>query len=153
LNFIVFVFNFSFLFYLGQNYDVVYDCVGGVEQWTAAQRILKQGGQFITIAGDDTKSSVTLKTMAALGTKLLSRKLQSVFCSAHHSCILHVFNQSYQDLDDIRTKYIETGKVKPLIDTVFDWRKDGVDALHKLYEKSKSGKAQGKLVLKIADEE
>jgi NADPH:quinone reductase-like Zn-dependent oxidoreductase len=52
----------------------------------------------------------------------------------------------------MRTKYLETGKVKSLIDTVFDWQTDGVEALYKLYEKSKSGKAQGKLVLKIADE-
>jgi len=56
-------------------------------------------------------------------------------------------------LDDMRTKYLETDKVKPLIDTVFDWRTDGVEAIHKLYEKSKSGKAQGKLILKIVDEQ
>ncbi|CAF3741768.1 unnamed protein product, partial [Rotaria sordida] len=33
------------------------------------------------------------------------------------------------------------------------WQKDGVEALYLLYEKIKSGKAQGKLILKIADEE
>jgi hypothetical protein len=53
----------------------------------------------------------------------------------------------------MRTKYLETGKVKPLIDTVFDWRKEGVEAVNKLYEKSKSGKAQGKLILAIAEEQ
>jgi hypothetical protein len=56
-------------------------------------------------------------------------------------------------LDDIRTTYVETGKVKPLIDTIYDWQKDGVEALYSLYEKSKSGKAQGKLILKISDEQ
>ncbi|CAF4895383.1 unnamed protein product, partial [Rotaria socialis] len=61
-------------------------------------------------------------------------------------------NQVPEELDDIRTNYIEPGKVKPLIDTIYDWRKDGVEALHSLYEKSKSGKAQGKLILKIANE-
>ena len=44
-------------------------------------------------------------------------------------------------------------KLKPVIDTVYDWQKDGVEALYSLYEKSKGGKAQGKLVLKIADEQ
>jgi hypothetical protein len=67
--------------------------------------------------------------------------------------MFHFLNQTYQDLDDMRSKYVETGKVKSLIDTIFDWRKDGVEALYSLYEKSKSGKAQGKLILKIADEE
>jgi hypothetical protein len=67
--------------------------------------------------------------------------------------MFHFLNQTYQDLDDMRSTYVETGKVKSLIDTIFDWRKDGVEALYSLYEKSKSGKAQGKLILKIADEE
>ncbi|CAF4679539.1 unnamed protein product, partial [Rotaria sp. Silwood2] len=73
--------------------------------------------------------------------------------SAHHAYIYHGLYQTPDDLDDIRTTYIETGKVKPLIDTVYDWRKDGVEALYLPYEKIRSGKAQGKLILKIADEE
>ena len=84
---------------------------------------------------------------------LINRKFWSVFGSAHHYYTLHRLRGSYQQLDDMRTKYIETGKIKPVIDTIFDWRKDGVEALYSLYEKSKSGKAQGKLILKIADEE
>ncbi|UJR35017.1 hypothetical protein I4U23_027793 [Adineta vaga] len=136
----------------GQDYDVVYDCVGGQEQWTSAQEILKRGGQFVTIVGDDTKSVISVKALA-IGSSLINRKFWSVFGSTHHNYILHFLNQKYQNLDDIRTKYIETDQVKPLIDTVFDWRKDGVEALYSLYEKSKSGKAQGKLILKIADEE
>lgn len=67
--------------------------------------------------------------------------------------MFYLIRQSYQGLDDMRTNYVENGKVKPLVDTVFDWRKDGVEAVHQLYEKSKSGKAQGKLILKIADEQ
>ncbi|CAF1038286.1 unnamed protein product [Rotaria sordida] len=137
----------------GQNYDVVYDCVGGEQQWISAQQILKQGGQFITIVGDDTKSVVSLKSIATIGSSIINRKFWSVFSSTHHGYILHFLSQTPEDLDDIRTNYIETDKVKPLIDTVYDWRKDGVEALHLLYEKSKSGKAQGKLILKIADEE
>ena len=143
----------SFLLNLGQNYDLVYDCVGGAQQWTSAQQVLKRDGQFITIVGDDTKSVLSAKTLVTVGSSIINRKFWSVFGSSHHNYILHFLNQSFQALDDLRTKYIETDKVKPLIDTVFDWRKDGVESLYSLYEKSKSGKAQGKLVLKIADEE
>ncbi|CAF3960622.1 unnamed protein product [Rotaria sordida] len=122
-----------------QNYDLVYGCVGG--------------GQFITIVGDDTSSVISLKTLIIVGLRIVNRKFWSVFGSAHHGYIRDLLNENFQDLDDSRTKYIETGKVKPLIDAVFDWRKDGVEALYSLYEKFKSGKAQGKLILKIADEE
>jgi NADPH:quinone reductase-like Zn-dependent oxidoreductase len=138
---------------LGENYDVVYDCVGGQQQWISAQQVLKSHGQFITIVGDDTKSVLSVKSMASMGFGLLNRKLWSIVGSLHHNYIFHFLKPTFQDLDDIRTKYVETGKVKPLLDTVFDWRKDGVQALYSIYDKSKSGKAQGKIVLKIADEE
>jgi hypothetical protein len=91
--------------------------------------------------------------LASAGSSLINRKFWSVFGSAKHNYTMCFLNQTYQGLDDIRTKFIETEKVKPLIDTVYDWRKDGVESLYSLYEKSKSGKAQGKLILKIADEE
>ncbi len=96
--------------------------------------------------------TVSLQTPFILGSRVISRKLGSVFSSSHHSYIFDFVQLNYQKLDEMRTKYLETGKVKSLIDTVFDWQTDGVEALYKLYEKSKSGKAQGKLVLKIADE-
>ncbi|UJR19201.1 hypothetical protein I4U23_022331 [Adineta vaga] len=136
-----------------QNYDLVYDCVGGEQQWISAQKILKRGGQFLTIVGDDTSSILSFRTLFGAGCSIVNRKFWWIFGSAHHNYIRHVLNENFQDLDDIRRKYIETGKVKPLIDTVFDWRTDGVEALYSLYEKSKSGKAQGKLILKIADDE
>jgi hypothetical protein len=91
--------------------------------------------------------------VATIGPRILSRKLGSIFGGSHPSYIFHLIHPSYPELNDMRTTYLETGKVKPLIDTVFDWRKDGVEAIHKLYEKSKSGKAQGKLILQIADEQ
>ena len=93
-----------------------------------------------------------MKALASVGSSLINRKFWSVFGSSHHNYIFHFLNQRYEDLDDLRVNYIENGKVKPVIDTVFDWRKDGVEALYSFYEKSKSGKAQGKLILQIGDQ-
>jgi hypothetical protein len=90
--------------------------------------------------------------MVTTGSSLINRKFWSVFSSEQHGYIMHFLNQSPEDLDDMRTYYIETDKVKPIIDTIYDWQKDGVEALYSLYEKSKSGKAQGKLILRIADD-
>jgi len=114
---------------------------------------LKQGGQFITIVGDDTKTVASLNSIATTGSSLINRKFWSVFSSDHHGYIMHILDQKPEDLDIIARGYIETGKIKPVIDTVFDWQKDGVEALYSLYEKSQSGKAQGKLIIKIADEQ
>ena len=135
----------------GEEYDLVCDCVGGQHQWTSAQRILKRGGSFLTFVGDDTKSELTFKAAVSIGASIINRKFWSIFGPAHHRYAYHKQQDGFVDLDDLRTNFIENGKVKPLIDTVTDWRTGGVEALYSLYEKSKSGKAQGKLILKIAD--
>jgi NADPH:quinone reductase-like Zn-dependent oxidoreductase len=39
--------------------NLVFDCVGGVESWTAAQSGLKKsGGKFVTICGDSAKPGI-----------------------------------------------------------------------------------------------
>lgn len=136
----------------GTNFDAVFDCVGGIEQWIAAQKILKPSGQFVTILGDDTKLNVSVKSIVTIGSTIAFRKLRSYFTSGHHNYTFHALKQNPQDLDDLRVNYIETGKVKPIIDSVYDVQKDGIEAFYSAFEKSKSGKAQGKLVLKFIDE-
>ncbi|UJR06805.1 hypothetical protein I4U23_011092 [Adineta vaga] len=136
----------------GHNFDIVYDCVGGEQQEIAARQILKPGGQFITLVGNDPEMKVTLGYIASLGSTILSHKIQSIVDSTKPVYRFFALRESYEDLDELQTRFLETNKVKPIIDTVFDWRKDGVEALHGMYEKSKSGKAQGKLLLKIVDE-
>ena len=118
----------------------------------SAQQILKPGGQFVTIAGDNPEATLSLSSLFTLGSRILSRKLSSVFGSSHHSYIIHAIRPVSEELDDMRVTYLETGKVKPLIDTIFDWRINGIEGVYQLFEKSKSGKAQGKLLLTIADE-
>ena len=96
--------------------------------------------------------NLTLKTMASVAAQLVSRKVGSVFSSSHHSYMMYLLKPNYHELDDMRTKYFESGKVKSLIDTVYDLQKDGIEAVYQLYKKSQSAKAQGKLILKIANE-
>lgn len=135
----------------GEDFDVVYDCVGGEQQWISSQKLLKQNGQFITIAGDDTESVLTLGWMWTTLSKITSRKFWSVFSSAHHAYTMHGYMDSSRTRDNLKVNFIENGKVKPIIDAVRDWRVEGAEALYSLFERSRSGKAQGKLILKIAD--
>ncbi|CAF1409891.1 unnamed protein product [Adineta steineri] len=136
-----------------ENYDIVYDCVGGIKQWISAQKTLKQYGQFITLVGDDPKPNISIKYFINLTASIINRKFWFYFSSVHHNYIWNSTRRSYHQLDDLRINYIETNKVKPVTDTIFDWTKDDVGALYLSYEKSKSGKAQGKLILKIIDEQ
>lgn len=134
-----------------ENFDVVFDCVGGEQQWISAQKILKPNGHFVTIAGDDTQSVLSVGWVWRTLSNILSRKFWSIFSSAHHSYTMHTHIQSFSTLDTMRDKYFETGKVKPLIDTIHDWRSEGVESLYQLYEKSRNGQVGGKLIVKIAD--
>jgi len=52
----------------------------------------------------------------------------------------------------LRENYFEPKTVKPIIDQVYNFHK-GSESLHQMYEKSKSGKAQGKLLLQFIDDE
>ncbi|UJR17261.1 hypothetical protein I4U23_004156 [Adineta vaga] len=136
----------------GENYDIVCDCVGGQQNWISTQRILKHGGEFITFVGDDPNPVLSLTWIINTAANLINRKFWSYFGSARHNYIMHAHKQTPENLEDMRINYIENGKVKPLIDKVCDWRQDGAEALYSLYERSRSGTAQGKLILKLADE-
>ncbi|CAF1654199.1 unnamed protein product, partial [Didymodactylos carnosus] len=133
----------------GQNYDIVYDCTGGYQQWSSAQRILKPGGKFITIVGDDKTSEINFKSIASMGSSMVNRKFWSVVSPSQPSYTLVLIRVSSQELDLLRTNYFETDMVKPVIDEIFEFDTHG---LHSMYEKSKSGKAQGKLILKVVDD-
>ena len=76
---------------------------------------------------------------------MINRKFTSFFGPNKHSYTFHRSNESAEALDDLRVNYIEAGKVRPILDTVYDDWSQFID----MFEKSKSGKAQGKLVLKI----
>lgn len=135
----------------GENYDCVFDCVGGANQWPSAQRILKRNGQFITLIGDNPEADLNFKTLASVGSTIIGRKIWSMLSPSHHQYAMHASSPKFPSLDEL-SKFIEAGQVKPLIDQVYDWRKNGVEDLIAMYDKSKGGKSQGKLVIKIADE-
>ena len=129
-----------------QNYDMVFDCVGGKEQWESAQQILKPGGRFVTIVGDDPQSYLSVKNIVTVGAGVINRKFWSLL-GQEPSYIFHVLKQDYRHLDDMRVNYIETGKMKPIIDRVYDFH--DLQQLHDMYERSQAHKAQGKMVAQI----
>ena len=87
----------------------MYDCVGDETQWTAAQQILEPEGQFVTIVDCDPEMKVTSNYLATVGSRLLGNKIHSTLNSAKQSYTFHGIRENYQDLDSLRTRFLDTG--------------------------------------------
>merc|ERR1712125_238881 len=62
----------------GQNYDVVFDCVGGGDSWVQSKRVLKPGGKFVTIVGDST-ANLSVLGLCWIGLVIMWRKFGTFF--------------------------------------------------------------------------
>jgi NADPH:quinone reductase-like Zn-dependent oxidoreductase len=124
----------------GKDLDLVFDCVGGVESWNAAQQGLKKGGHFATIVGDSPVVSIGLLP------GIINRKFWSNFCDKHQYRLFLTNSESPSDLNAIK-KMIEEKKVKVLVDE----RKFllTTESVHEFFTAIMSHRTKGKLVLDI----
>eukprot|EP00644_Phytophthora_capsici_P017362 jgi/Phyca11/10872/fgenesh1_pm.PHYCAscaffold_57_\ len=105
--------------------DLIYDC--GVEpaSWASgAQKVLKHNGKFVTIG---------------MGQKPVESAIGATF----HQLALQPTSEDLQSL----TKLVETGQVKPIIDSVYPFEKV-MDAI----KLQMSNRAQGKIIVEISSE-
>ncbi len=122
-------------------FDVVIDCVGGREQWRQAQRILRPGGRFVTIARDE-DGVVTPASAARLLTTIAARRLRGTAPSGIG--YEPVFVKSSGDLLRRVDAMVEAGDVRVHISERFPMTFDG--AMTAL-DRSRSGRTIGKLAL------
>lgn len=127
----------------GQDFDLVFDTIGGYEHWEVAQASMKKDGTFISIVGDG-------GNMLGMVLKWQWRKLKGKIAGGPHYS-LFLTNTKYDGVgDDMAkmTELIEAGKVK----TVLDERKFALttDGIHEFIKASMSHRAKGKLVLQVA---
>ena len=130
---------------LQKEYDVVFDCVGGKDQWDEAQKVLKVNGRFITMVGDDRDTKVTVGAVLSVGSAMIGRKLSSVFSSQHHQWMLHMLTPHAKLLDRV-VEYIKDGKLKVHIDKRFEFSERGVKDMYAYIE---TGRTVGKNVMEI----
>ena len=119
--------------------DVIFDTVGGHEQWKAAPAVLKKGGRFATIVGDGTGGFATIVGQV-VWRKMFSRFGYDIFLTSSNS----------KDLD-VLSQFVAEGKLKPVIDDtvpVYPFTEAGVK---EAFAKLKTGRCKGKLVIKVAD--
>lgn len=128
-----------------QNYDGVFDTIGG-ETLEKAFKIVKQGGQIVSVSGlpnarfGKEYGAGFIKTNIF---RLITRKLSKLEAKYKVKYSFLFMKPSGSQLEII-SELIESGQIKPVIDQVFPF----VEA-QKAMEYSESGRAKGNIILKI----
>eukprot|EP01089_Gocevia_fonbrunei_P005914 TRINITY_DN1640_c0_g1_i1.p1 TRINITY_DN1640_c0_g1~~TRINITY_DN1640_c0_g1_i1.p1 ORF type:complete len:502 (-),score=152.21 TRINITY_DN1640_c0_g1_i1:79-1584(-) len=127
-----------------QNYDLVYDTVGGEDTWKNSWKVLNKQGSFITIVGDD-QHAITVGSALETGGKWITRKYGELVGNHPKYAQVVCSSKRYQ-LEYIKD-IIEQGAIKAIVDKEFL-----LENLKEAFEYSISGKASGKIVVVIGEE-
>lgn len=128
----------------GQQFDIIFDAVGGLDPWMAAMDGgLKKGGKYMTTAGDGDNSIVKL---------ILSwgwRYLKYLVGAGPHYTFFAIDTSPACAAEGLLkvTELVEEGKLKPILDP-----REFVlttESMHEMIKASKSHRVDGKLVMKI----
>lgn len=125
--------------------DIVYDTLGG-NYTEDAFKVIQKGGKVISLVGEvdgETAKELGLNGLIRFILKLKRRQItkQAKNKSAYYKLVLMQPNGN--QLNDIKL-LSETGKIKPIIDKVFNFS-EAINAL--VYQKS--GRAKGKIIIKM----
>jgi len=127
----------------GQNFDIVFDTIGGYEHYEVALASMKPTATYLTIVGDG-------GGMLNVIVKMMCRKLWAkVFGGPKYELFLTdttapLVQESMQKLSEL----VQSGKVKAVVnDSEYSLTTEGV---HDLVKASMSHRTKGKLILKVA---
>lgn len=128
-----------------QNYDAVFDTIGG-KTLEKSFRVVKPGGQIVSIAGlpnarfGKEYGAGFFKTSLFRIATLKITKLEKQYNVKYTFLFMKPSGEQLSTITDL----IEAEKIKPVIDRIFPFE----DA-QKAMEYSESGRAKGKIILKI----
>ncbi|KAB2439384.1 NADP-dependent oxidoreductase [Bacillus luti] len=128
-----------------KNYDAVFDTIGGATL-EKSFNIIKSGGNIVSVSGMPNArfgkefGSGFFKTLLF---SLASKKLTALE-KKHNAQYSFLFMKPSGDQLRVIANYVEAGTIKPVIDRVFPFE----DA-QKAMEYSESGRAKGKIIVKI----
>eukprot|EP00490_Sorites_sp_Unknown_P012409 CAMPEP_0114678412 /NCGR_PEP_ID=MMETSP0191-20121206/51705_1 /TAXON_ID=126664 /ORGANISM="Sorites sp." /LENGTH=438 /DNA_ID=CAMNT_0001952375 /DNA_START=25 /DNA_END=1341 /DNA_ORIENTATION=- len=127
----------------GENFDVIYDCVGGVNSWNNAPKVLKKNGNYVTIVGDvEHGAGMEISALVKAGASMVSRKFWSLFDNPNY---YHILMDNKKGLKDL-LKMLSLGTIKIIVDEESPYN---LNNIKDMLNKSIQHKAHGKLVLKI----
>jgi alcohol dehydrogenase len=128
-----------------KNYDAVFDTLGG-ETLEKSFEVIKSGGKIVSVSGlpnarfGKEYGSGFFKTLLF---SAASHKLTALE-KKHNVQYTFLFMKPSGEQLRIIANFIETGKIKPIIDRVFPF-----ENAQKAMEYAESGRAKGKIILKI----
>jgi alcohol dehydrogenase len=128
-----------------KNYDAVFDTLGG-EILEKSFEVIKSGGKIVSVSGlpnarfGKEYGSGFFKTLLF---SAASHKLTALE-KKHNVQYTFLFMKPSGEQLRIIANFIETGKIKPIIDRVFSF-----ENAQKAMEYAESGRAKGKIILKI----
>jgi alcohol dehydrogenase len=128
-----------------QNYDAIFDTIGG-KTLEKSFRVVKPGGQIVSIAGlpnarfGKEYGTGFFKTSLFRIATLKITKLEKQYNVKY----TYLFMKPSGEQLSIITELIESEKIKPVIDRIFSF-----ENAQKAMEYSESGRAKGKIILKI----
>ncbi|MDN7240624.1 NADP-dependent oxidoreductase [Planococcus sp. N028] len=128
-----------------RNYDAAFDTLGG-ENLEKTFRVIKKGGEIVSVAGLPNARFAKERGLGFLKTMLLfavSKKLTALE-KKHDVRYTYWFMTSSGEQLRIIADFIESGKIKPVIDRVFSF-----ENAQQAMEYSESGRAKGKIILTI----
>lgn len=130
----------------GQQFDIIFDTVGGLDPWKAAKEDgLKKGGKYVTTAGDGDDSIPQL--IRNWSWRYLMYKLRL----GPHYTFFRINTNPPEVVDDMNklSELIEKEQVKPII--IPRSFKLTTESLHEMMDASMSNRSKGKLIMKIGD--
>jgi len=125
----------------GQNYDIIYDCVGGFTSWEKSPLVLKPGGSYVTICGDRS-GKLNVGRLAGIVAANANRKFWSLFGNPKYIS-LTTDNKRADQLEKLGA-WVEEGKLRSVVDKSF-----ALSEVAQLYKQSMSQRTRGKAVLAI----
>ncbi|KAF9164959.1 hypothetical protein BGX21_000734 [Mortierella sp. AD011] len=131
--------------YTNQDFDIIFDTVGSAEEiWAKRNTLMKPTANLIRIAARDDVFDSPL-TLLAVGADVGSKKVFSFLRSGPG---YHLFtNHPNGDVLQNVIKVLDEAKAEPTIDSVYEFT---LPSVLSAFERSQSGRAKGKIVVKIA---
>ncbi|KPV75591.1 uncharacterized protein RHOBADRAFT_44098 [Rhodotorula graminis WP1] len=128
--------------YGNEPFDIVFDTVGSPEVWRKCPKYLKSDGIYVDVAGAHMDGGIGPLLSGMLD--MMGRNLRPGFLGGVPR--KYVFGLSTADRKSFAEveELVRTGKIRPIVDSVFPF-----DEALKAYERQMSGRAQGKIVVRV----
>eukprot|EP01129_Flabellula_baltica_P007846 TRINITY_DN3070_c0_g2_i1.p1 TRINITY_DN3070_c0_g2~~TRINITY_DN3070_c0_g2_i1.p1 ORF type:complete len:359 (+),score=84.60 TRINITY_DN3070_c0_g2_i1:143-1219(+) len=131
----------------GEEYDVVYDCVGEEKSYKKARKVLKEDGHFISVVEDD-EHEPSFPSRVSKELEKAGRTIQKLFTGgpSFNFCTYHP-TDAWTDLTEI-TKLIDRGIAHPHIEKFYH-----MDEITEALDYCQTHKVRGKTIVQIIPEQ